>query len=317
MQKIGIVLALVFMGASVIAEAQHGGGHHGQPGSGRPDRPGPGFPGSHCRPGVHCPPPVDPSPYDPNPYIPAPVEPPPYDPNYGGQPDYQGDIRYGSVREIYFGRRASNEHIDLLQLAGINAWSDRGLTIDSVEVRGQMGSVQASLELNADGFVLDRNQWPANNTLLRPNRSLVVGQTFNQLTLGVFGTMYIDRIILRVRLGYNPPQPPPPVQNTYTDAYIGQTFYQLTTLDLKRLTNLQNYRGYRVIAVTVWGRNLDSRGSARVVINGQTAGRIDLRNGGERLYMPIQATVGYDLSGLNLLVAPTSTIDSVRIELAR
>ncbi len=299
MKNLRIFLALFFLGASVIAEAQYG--------DLRPYRPG-----DHCRPGVHCPPPVDPSPYDPVPVDPSPYDPNPYDPNPG-----YNDPRYSSVREIFFGRRASNEHIDLLDLAGISEWSDRGLSIDAVEIRGQTGSMRVSLELNADGFVLDRNQWPSNNTVLRSNRSLIVGQTFNQLTLGVFGTMYIDRIILHVRMGnYNPP-PPPPQHNVYVDGYIGQSFYQLTTLDLTRITNLNQYRGYRVVAVTVWGRNLDARGSARIVINGQTAGRVDLQNGGERLYMPIQATVGYDLSGLNLIVAPASRIDSVRVELAR
>jgi hypothetical protein len=283
MKILRILLTLFFMGSSVIANAQDG------------------IVGSICYPGYEC------SPYDP--YQPAPVDPSPYD------PDYQ-ESRYNTVREIFLGRRASNEHLDILGLAGINGWSDRGLIIDSIEIRGRTGSVSVSLELNADGYVLARSSYPSNSTLLRPNRSLVVGQNFNQLSLGVFGTMYIDRILVHVRSGYNPPPPPPP-QNTYVDGYVGQTFYSLTTLDLLRITNLQRYRGYRVVAVTVWGRNLDSRGSARIVINGQTAGRVDLQNGGERLYMPVQATVGYDLSGLNLMVAPTSRIDSVRIELAR
>lgn len=312
-----LVLTLLFLGSSVIVSAQD---HHHNDGGvsgmichvGRPCIPDPGNGGTA---------PVDPSPYDPNPHYP--YDPNPYNPDpYNPAPNDPGSAYYGSSyqRQAFVGRRVGNEHLDILQMAGINSWSDRGAIIDSVQVYAQVGAVQASVELNADGFVLSTQRWPSNYMVLQPNRALIVGQNFNQLSLGVFGQLYIDRIVVNLRTGggYNPPPPPPPPYGSVVaQGWLGQSFYTLSTVDLTRVTNLYQFRGYRVVAVTVRGQNLDNRGSARVIVNGQTVGRLDFRYGGETINLPINPTVGYDLSGLVLQVAPTTRIDSIDIQLSR
>jgi hypothetical protein len=208
--------------------------------------------------------------------------------------------------------------MDLMQLAGLNSYNDRGTAIESVEVIAQPGAVQSSLSLNVDGYIVAGQNYPSSYNTLYPNRQLVVGQNFNQMSLGVRGVLYIDRIIVNIRSnGYNPqPQPQPPYGDLTAPGYVNQTFYSNVTLDVIRITNLQRYRGYHVTAVTVRGRG-NSNGSARVVINGVVAGRVDLTYGGDTVNMPIDTVVGQNLQSLNLQVVPTTTIDSVEVVLSR
>jgi hypothetical protein len=343
MFKFRIVLALLTLAAGLNANAQHSRGDRGD----RDD----GVSGGICQIGVDCDrpghggggSPVDPSPYDPRPDRPGrpgrpdhpnrpdnPFEPGrpgnpwepgrpdrPDRPDYPDYPQYPDRPHYGDRREIYVSRRVQNEHMDLLQLAGLDRWSDRGTEIESVEIYAQPGAVQSSLALNADGFVVDSENWPSSYNVLTPNRRLVIGDNLNQLSLGVRGVLYIDRIVVNIRNGgYNPPPPPPP-QDGVAQGYVGQSFYYDTVLDLERATDLYRYRGYRVVSVTIRGRQLDSRGSGRVIINGVTAGRINLQSGRDTVRMPINAVVGRDLQSLDLQIVPSLQIDSVEIGLSR
>jgi len=287
--------------------------HHPVPGPQRPDHPQrPDRPDHHPVPGPQRPDRPHQPDYPQYPYEPNRPDRPDY-PNYPNQPNYPNSDR----RDIYVNRRVQNEHLDLLRLAGLDSWSDRGAVIESVEVIAQPGAVQSSLSLNADGYIVASQNYPSSYNTLYPNRNLVIGQNLNQLSLGVRGVLYIDRIIVNVRNGsYNPPPPPPPYGDVTAPGYVNQVYYSNTTLDLIRITNLRQYRGYRVTAVTVRGRS-NSNGSARVVINGVVAGRVDLTYGGDTVSMPINAVVGQNLNSLNLQIVPTSQIDSVEVVLSR
>ena len=307
--------------------------HHPVPGPQRPDRPDrpdhPGFPDHHPVPGPQRPDRPD---YPNNPGLPdypnqpgypndsnQPYPNQPNNPNYPNQPNYP-NYPSSDRREIYVSRRVQNEQMDLMQLAGLNSYNDRGTTIESVEVIAQPGAVKSALALNVDGYIVASQNYPSSDNMLYPNRQLVIGQNFNQMSLGVRGVLYIDRIIVNLRSnGYYPqpqPQPQPPYGDLTAPGYVNQTFYSNVTLDVIRITNLQQYRGYHVTAVTVRGRG-DSNGSARVVINGVVAGRVDLTYGGTTVNMPINTVVGQNLQSLNLQVVPTTTIDSVEVVLSR
>jgi hypothetical protein len=144
-----------------------------------------------------------------------------------------------------------------------------------------------------------------------------VGQNFNQMSLGIRGVLYVDHITVNLRSGgYNPP-PPPPYGDVSVPGYVNQSFYQNVTLDLLRYVNLYNYRGYRVESVTIHGRNLDSRGSARVVVNGIVAGRVNLSYSGDTVQMPINVSVGQNLQSLNLQVVASAEIDGIEINLTQ
>ncbi len=315
MNQVRLVLALLTVSSALNANAQF------------IDDTQPGVSGGICQVGQHCPPgvpdlgggaPVDPSPYDPRPGRPN----DPGRPNYPGNPGYPGQPQYpnypGSDRhEIYVGRRVTNENMDLLRLAGLDSWSNRGDEIDSVEVIAQPGAVRAELNLNADGYIVASQNYPSNYNVLNPNRHLVIGQNLNQLSLGVRGTLQIDRIVINLRGGYNPNPNPPPYGNQTAVGYINQTFYSQAYIDIARVANLYRYQGYRIQSVTVRGRNLDYRGSARVNVNGITAGRVDLAYGGETISMPINVVVGQNLQSLDLQVMPSVQIDRVEVQLSR
>jgi hypothetical protein len=202
-------------------------------------------------------------------------------------------------------------------MAGIDAYQDNGAVIDSVEIFAQPGAPQAETSLNVDGYIVANQPYPNSHMVLYPNRQLVVGQNFNQMSLGLHGILYIDHITVNLRIGGYYPPPPPPYGDVVVNGSVNQAFYGNVTLDLLRYVNLYNYRGYRIESVTIHGRNLDSRGSARLLVNGIVAGRVNLSYSGDQIQMPINVSVGQNLQSLELQVVAAAEIDGIEINLTQ
>jgi hypothetical protein len=289
--------------------------------------------GSICESGQYCPPPSFPgdiggggttggnggSPIDPSPYDPQ--------PNYPDRPERPGRPP-GAIdhREVYIGQYFRDQNIDILRTVGISPYNNRGAVIHSVEITTEPGNMYSQMELIADGRVEDRTHEVGYSNTLQPRRQLVLGQNFSNLFLGVRGKVFIRTLAVNLVSNYQP-NPPPypgpgypgnPGNSIVARGYINQTFYGPGNVDIMRAVNLNNYRGYQISSITVYGRALNGQGSARILINGMVQGQIYLGNGGRQTVSPQGSfVVGRNVNGMNMLVDGAAQIDSVEVQLVR
>lgn len=256
-------------------------------------------------------------PIDPSPYNPGPSNPPPYNP-----PPSSG---YSERKEAYLGQYYRNQYIDLLAAAGVGS-QYRGSEIVSVQVIYQTNG-RAALYLFADQTQVASMYADGYNTVLNPDRRLILGQNLRSLQMYVSDKLYVERVIIEIQRGSNQPPPPPPPpqqppsQNGVTlSGYVNQQFYSPGNVDVAAITGLRQYGGYQLSAVIVNGRALNQgNGHARVLVNGVIVGDVWLGaySGGQAVYPQQTWIVGRNLDDVTLLIDGGTEIQNVQVQLSR
>jgi hypothetical protein len=240
----------------------------------------------------------------------------PYDPNCGpgGQPGYPGHPGYDDddqghhdgreVKRIYIGRSVRNEVLNLRQLSGVGV-QYRGWEVLAVRARTRPNSPhQTTVQLLADGYVVDTQTNPGDRIRLKPNRRLVIGSSVRELEMWISGSTFIEEISVVVRptqSAPNHPQPPtypdypnhpqPPTYPDYPnhpgnpghgeerlDLWIGRSVYGNDSVDLLAYVDMYRYRGRRIQKVIVEADPQHNVALADVLVNGWSAGTLQFDN---------------------------------------
>jgi hypothetical protein len=230
----------------------------------------------------------------------------------------------------------------------LNLYNANGSSIESVQVTVRVGNMAGQLQLMADGYIEDSQNINSMMVSLNPRRNLVIGQNLRMLSLSARGRVYVERIGVYLSDAYSPqpqppypgpypqpvpPPPPPPYPNpgpfppgpgnggdTVATAYIGQNYFAPAGIDLTQATSLMNYRGYRIVSVTVYGAALNSyQAGLRIMANNMVLGNLILSNNGAPAMVaaPAQMIVGQNVVSLNLWIDTPARIDRVEVRLSR
>ena len=277
----------------------------GQPG--RPPRPpSPPYPGN--------PYPGDPYPGDPYPGNPYPGDPGyPNDPYPGnpGQPGYDSE-----VKRIYINRNIVNETLPLRQLAGI------GRQYDSWEVVSVRARVQTTnpgrtvAQLVSDGRVVATQINPNYQIELMPQYRLILGQSANNLQLGIGGGIFIETIEVELRRdggGYNPP-PPGYGQNIEINIY--RSVMGNDRIDLTQYIDMNRYRGRVIEQVLVTATARYNAAFINLLINSFDMGRAQFSGGYSQIatfWMNQQMVIGQGADSIVLYTQGDMNVDHVTL----
>ncbi len=262
----------------------------------------PGVPPGHARP-------VDPYRPDPSPYDPPRHQPPYIRP---GEPH-----RY--VRQVELGRYFRAETLDLVYLTRMDRRYDQGARLESVEIFLQDNG-RSSLALYADRNLVDSSNYLNRVTVLQPRQYLEFGRHFQNLQLSIGGKLWIDRIVVHlVQDGHQNPPPypnPNPGPGDFVDFRINQDFYGHSQLDLMRMLELYQYRGYEIAELEVEAMSLDRNEPAvlELLINGYSEGSTSVDQYNRTAsFLPRSGIIGGGADSIILNANGDVRIENIRI----
>ncbi len=119
-------------------------------------------------------------------------------------------------------------------------------TVDSIVVRTD-GSTQSTLRLWVNNQVEDEVRWPSSLVSLYPRYDLRLGMEMQNLFLQVEGSTFIRQIEVRLRrVGFSGDY-----SQFHVPIVLDQDMYDYDLVTLNDWAELDQYRGYRLIAVEV------------------------------------------------------------------
>jgi hypothetical protein len=200
--------------------------------------------------------------------------------------------------------------------------------VDSIQV-SLTDSGRGSLALMADGFIQNTIYNLRPMTVIYPQSLIEIRSSSQSLGLQVNGKIYIDRITVNFTiLSQDYPQPGPgPGQGGYgeftVDQNVNQSFGNFSSMNIAQMTNLYQYRGYRVLGVNVRIRSLDTSRILRLTLlaNGQQQDDQRLNPSGYdqlvQMLMRSAGVIGQDVNDLVVLLDGSSYVEQVSVRLAR
>lgn len=238
---------------------------------------------------------------------------------------HQPGSGYGQseVKSVYIGRSVRNEVLHLRKLSGIGA-EYRGWEVVSVRARTRPDSpYQTTVQLVADGYVVDTQVNPGHRINLQPNHRVVIGSNTSSLHMRVSGSTIIEEIAIELRrVGNgvpNHPQPPQypgnPGHQERVDLWIGRTVYGNDRIDLLAYVDMYRYRGRRIEQVIVQASPQHNVALAELLVNGFSAGTLQFESYGssESLQLHNRPDIGGAASSLMLYTRGNMTVERVTL----
>jgi hypothetical protein len=213
----------------------------------------------------------------------------------------------------------SDEGVDLLQLFQLDSWRNRGQMVESVEITFRQLTQDTEFQLFNENEYLDTQTAWGHSALMVPGKMTLLGVNTNSLSLWVQGGAVITKIAInlsRERFSYVPPGAPQQV--VYLPVDHGQSYGSQSTLDLASLTGMNQYRGFRVHALTVLGRSLDSYSNVQVLADSNFIGTMDFNEDQvQNLYPNRKLIIGQNLNRLRLLMGSATRIEWIELRISR
>ncbi|GIL18116.1 MAG: hypothetical protein BroJett040_18670 [Oligoflexia bacterium] len=264
----------------------------------------------------------DPSPYDPIPGRPGRPDrpnPPSYpgNPNNPGNPGYPGNQM--GRREVVINRHMSNERMDLANFLF------QGDLLESVDVFvGFRSRDFANIGLMVNRMIDDSRSTSGGMITLFPRRPVRIDRFGDLVQLDVQGFIFIERLVLNYRQGNGGGYPPPPNQPPgYGDFELNQNVFRnfngQNQIDLQQLMPLHQYRGMRVISVTVVGTSARGFGEVEIMTNGFSQDRRTLATYTTFADLQVRSLnrIGQDMGSLILRTQGNIFIERIIIRVAR
>ncbi len=209
--------------------------------------------------------------------------------------------------------------MDLLQLFDLNTWNNRGQMVESVEITFSQLTSDTEFQLfNENEFLDNQTAW-GKSVLLVPTKMTLLGVNSDTLSLWVQGGAVIEKIAINLsnqRYSYEPSGPAQQV--VYLPVDMGQNYNAQSTIDLMSLTGMNQYRGFRVHALSVLGRSLESSSDVGVLADMSFIGTLDFNEDQvQNLYPNRKLVIGQNLNRLRLMISTATRIEWLEMRISR